>query len=290
MFKLGAITDEISQDLEKAVQVGKEFALQTIEIRSVWDKRPQQLSDTDVAAVKAIAEASGVTVSAIASPFFKCDLDDDAAVSHHMEDLKRVAWVGKQLGTNIIRGFTFWIKPDTEQAWPRILQRFEPVVDICEEEDIVLAIENEPATSVANAKLLERFLTEVDHPRVRAVWDPGNEVCAPTGEKPFPDGYERIKQWMVHFHLKDAVRDADPPGGHCVAVGEGEIDYAGQLKALLASDYQGAVSLETHWRPKGDELTQEQLDRPGGAAFSQTGEYASRICLENLVKIVRQIT
>jgi sugar phosphate isomerase/epimerase len=190
----------------------------------------------------------------------------------------------------MIRGFTFWDKGNTEEVWPRVIEQFGPVIDICEQEDIILAIENESSTTVATARLLQRFLADVNHPRIQAVWDPGNEVCAPTGEKAYPDGYERVKQWMVHFHLKDAVRDPATGEGRCVAVGEGDIDYAGQLKALLASDYQGAVSLETHWRPKGQELSKELLDKPGGAAFSQTGEYASRICLENLVKIVRQIT
>jgi len=287
MFKLGVITDEISQDLEKAVAVAKEFGLQTVEIRSVWNKGPHLLSDTDVAAIQAIVEAARVSVCTIASGFFKCDLNDEAATQQHYQDLRRCAKIGKQLGTRIIRGFTFWNTGQTEQVWPAILERFGKAIEICEEEDVILAIENEHSTSVATARLLEKFMTDINHPRIRAVWDPGNEVHAQGGERPYPEGYERVKQWMVHLHLKDAVRDPETGESHCVAVGEGVIDYRGQLRALLASGYQGAVSLETHWRPK--ELSKEQLDRPGGAEFSKTGEYASRICLENLVKIVQQI-
>jgi sugar phosphate isomerase/epimerase len=287
MFKLGVITDEISQDFEKAVGMAKEFGLQTVEIRSVWDKGPHALSDTDVAAIQAIVEAARMSVCAIASGFFKCPIDDQAAIAQHYENLRRCAKVAKQLDTRIVRGFTFWNTGQTEQIWPKILEHFQRAIEICEEEDVILGIENEHSTSIATARLLEQFLTDMAHPRIKAVWDPCNEVHAPGGERPYPEGYERIKQWMVHFHLKDAAPDPETGKARCVPVGEGVIDYRGQLRALLASDYQGSVSLETHWRPK--ELTKEQLDRPGGAAFSETGEYASWVCLNNLVKIVQQI-
>jgi L-ribulose-5-phosphate 3-epimerase len=34
-------------------------------------------------------------------------------------------------------------------------------------------------------------------------------------------------------------------------MGEGNIDYVGQFKALLKDGYTGAVVLETHWRGAG---------------------------------------
>jgi sugar phosphate isomerase/epimerase len=151
----------------------------------------------------------------------------------------------------------------------------------------VIAIENEAATSISNARLLRRFLADIAAPHVKALWDPANEVFADDGERPFPEAFRRIEGQMVHFHLKDARRDEESGKAVCVPVGEGIIDWQGQFKALLASDYSGAVSLETHWRPTA--LTEEQLNRPGGAAFSESGEYASRVCLDNLMRIVKQV-
>jgi len=287
MFKIGVMTDEISQDFELAMKVVTEYGLQTVEIRSVWSKPPQTLDDQDLARIKAILAPTGVSVSCIASPFYKCNLDDEPAHQQHLEILRRCINLGQELGTNLVRGFTFWNTGRTDAVWDIILAKFEQPLAILEASDAILAIENEASCSVSTAALLDRFLTELNHPQLKAVWDPGNEVFADGGERPYPEAYERVKRHMVHCHLKDAVRDPETGKAHCTRVGEGSVDYPGQLRALLASDYQGSVSLETHWRPK--QLTEDQINRPGGATFSESGEYASRVCLDSLLRMVREI-
>ncbi len=287
MFKLGVFTDEVSQDFERAVQVAQEYRLQTVEIRSVWDKRPHDLTDDDLERILRILGPTGMKVSNIASPFYKCDIDDDAACAEHLRLLARCIEIAHRLGTNVVRGFTFWNTGRTAEVWGKILERYQQPVQMAADSGITLAIENEASTSVATAKLLQRFLADIAHPNVKALWDPANEVFADDGERPYPEAFRRIEKEMIHFHLKDAKRDEASGEPRCVPVGEGVIDWQGQLKALLASDYDGAVSLETHWRPTA--LTEEQINRPGGADFSKSGEYASRVCLDNLMRIVNQV-
>jgi sugar phosphate isomerase/epimerase len=49
----------------------------------------------------------------------------------------------------------------------------------------------------------------------------------------------------VHVHAKDCfLRDHKPAWG---PLGECELDWRGQIAALLADGYRGWVSLETHW-------------------------------------------
>ena len=43
MLKRGVITDEISQDIEKAASLAKQYGLTGLEIRSVWEKGPHEL-------------------------------------------------------------------------------------------------------------------------------------------------------------------------------------------------------------------------------------------------------
>ena len=56
---------------------------------------------------------------------------------------------------------------------------------------------------------------------------------------------------IVHVHAKDCRL-----GGHSpiwCALGEGSIDWKGQVRALRADGYKGWISLETHWAgPGGD--------------------------------------
>ena len=68
MFKLSVISDEISQDFQRVVDVCQEYDVPMVEPRSVWEKAPQDLTDDDVAKMKQILDAAGMSVSAIAAP------------------------------------------------------------------------------------------------------------------------------------------------------------------------------------------------------------------------------
>ncbi len=287
MFKLACFTDEISQDLATAIAVCKEYELDGVEIRSVWDKPPQELSDDDVARIKDMLGEAGLATCCIASPFFKCDLGNEAEYEEHLRILRRCIWMGQQLGTNIVRGFTFWKKgPLTDEVFQQILEAYKEPVNILASEGAILGIENEASTYLGAAHEVKRFIDALGSEHVRAIWDPCNELFAENGETPYPDGYSHIKNDIVHVHIKDAG-----PGENgeltCLRIGDGLIDYPGQFQALIDDGYEGYASLETHWRPKA--LTKEQVDRPGGAAYSENAEQASRQCLDRIKEILASL-
>ena len=289
MFKLSVITDEISQDFDHAVRVATEYGVTAVEPRSVWDKPPQELTDEDCQIIKHIADDAGMQICCIASPLFKCDLGDEDQYQTHLEYLRHFAQMAHMWDCQIIRGFTFWKTAPAKDVWQQLLDAYEEPLRICQQEDIYIGLENEHSTHIATAQEAAQFYEDIDHPRLRAIWDPANEVFAPQGERPFPEAWERMKPWLIHMHIKDAVKDPNSPeGARCVAVGEGIIDWRGQLEALLDMDYEGACSLETHWRPDA-ELDSDLLNRPGGATFSANVEGASRICLENINNILQEL-
>ena len=93
---------------------------------------------------------------------------------------------------------------------------------------------------------------------------------------------------MVHAHLKDAGENPETGEMESVPVGEGVIDWQGQLQAFVDDGYEGHLCLETHWRPTL-KIDDALLNRPGGAAFSEAGEEASRICLQNLFGMIEKL-
>ncbi len=287
MFKLCVITDEISQDLERVIQVCKEYDVEGLEPRTVWDKALFELTDEDARRIKQLADDNGMKIMSLASPFFKCDLGDKEQYDTHIGYLKRFAELCHMWDCKIIRGFTFWKTGPAEQVMQQIIDAYEEPIRILEENDLYIGIENESSTHIATAAEAEQLYKKINHPRIRAIWDPANEVYAENGELPFPDAWERMKPWMIHFHVKDAVKDPSAPdGARSVPVGEGGyIDYPGQFQALIDMGYEGAASLETHWRIQ-TEIEGDLLQKPGGSAFSAGGEEASRICLENIRKII----
>jgi len=286
MFKLSVISDEVSQDLERVAKFAKRFNLDGIEIRTVWNMPPQDLVERS-SEIRKIMSKYDLVVPCIASPFFKADLDSEEEYKQHISILRRVIELAKSLDTNLIRIFTFWRKGPLDEYLDRILSKFEEPLDIVKEEGVIVAIENEPSTHVNNGRRLAQFLDALGNPKyVKALWDPGNDISDPEGEIPYPDGYNYVRGRIVHIHIKDAVRlalgKAEPR-----PVGGGDVDYVGQLKALIEDKYEGFLSLETHWRPK-KKLTEEQLVKPGGAAFSEMGEEASEVCIKNLMSLIRK--
>lgn len=283
MFTLSVISDEVSQDPIQVIALCREFGVRQIEPRSLWNTPPQSLSDAQVAELKMLLRAAGFAVPCIASPFLKCDLGDAEQYASQITLLRRCIEVAHELDCRVVRCFTFWKTGPASAVWQQLLDAYAEPIRICEAEGITLGIENEASTHIATAAEAERFYHDLASPQVKAIWDPANEVYAADGELPFPTAFDRVWPDMVHMHIKDAVHDASAEGGaRCVPVGDGGyIDFAGQFAALRDRGYEGACSLETHWRPQS-ELSEETMNRPGGAAFSEGGLEASRICLSNI--------
>ncbi|MDE3162837.1 MAG: sugar phosphate isomerase/epimerase, partial [Acidobacteriota bacterium] len=94
-------------------------------------------------------------------------------------------------------------------------------------------------------------------------WDPGNAATFP-GSDPYPSGYDLLPKHRIgHCHAKSVVREPDGKW-QWAPVGQGVVDWAGQLRALDRDGYRYAVSLETHWHGAG------------------TPEASTRVCMQGL--------
>jgi sugar phosphate isomerase/epimerase len=282
MFRLSVISDEVSQDLRAVAKFARKHGLSGIEIRSAWGLSFFELVDK-VDEVKNVVREFGLEVPVLASPFFKASLGDEKEYRKHLELLRKAINMARELECGIIRGFAFWRKGSLKDHEEEVLRRFDEPLDIIRENQIVLAIENEPSTFITNGKILAWLINKLKCEYVRAVWDPGNELMDPEREDPFK-GYVLIKDKIIHVHLKDGVRRNDEV--EFKPIGEGEVGIEDQLKMLISDNYNEYVSLETHWRPI--ELSKEAFDL-FGQKFSEKGEYASTICMQNLQRIILEV-
>lgn len=227
-------------------------------------------------------------VSAISSPLFKAGIESEREFEEHLNVLRDCVELANRLDAKIIRGFTFWRIGRLEDYIDLIIKRYQKPLEILEREDAILGVENEPSTFVGNGRELSIFLSRIYSRKMRAVWDPGNDIFDPSGEVPYPDGYRHIRRWVVHIHVKDGVRTSSDGKPEWTAIGEGGVAYWEQFKVLKEDGYAGYISLETHWRPKR-RIPEESIIRPGGEEFSHAGEEASEICMRNLLQILSNI-
>ncbi|NIA15566.1 MAG: TIM barrel protein [Nitrospiraceae bacterium] len=289
MFKLGAFTDEISQDLERSCVVCGEFGVTGAEIRGVWDTPCQELTDAQVRDIGRIVADHGMVVCSVGSPFGKCELDSPEEVAKHMDILRRCADIGLELDCTMIRGFAFWGHGSREKPWDRMLRAFEPVPGILEEKGVVLGLENEAACYVGTAQHTRHFLDLLQCDRVKALWDPANHVQDPDGRDvpSFPDGYAVIKDDLVHVHVKDA---APTPDGKMpnVFMGEGICEWKRQFQALKDDGFEGYCSLETHVNP--EKFPDDLAARYGKYLTGEGREGASKVCLAWIRDVVEELT
>lgn len=287
-FQLGIMTDEVSQRIEDAIRVALDYGLKALELRSVDGKQLHQLEPERISQIGRQIDEAGLTVCALSTPVFKCNLDNADELKQSKEILAKDLQIAKTLGAGIIRGFSFWAQEGTtfEQAFPRIVEELQSIVPLLEEAQIVYALEFDPAVYATNGAKVARLVEAVGSPYIRALYDPGNDVWDPDGEIPYPDGYNHLKPYICHIHLKDAVRRGDEV--EAVAIGTGEVDYKGLFARLTDASYDGYCIVETHYRLTS-QLTEEQLKRPSGHSFSEGGEEASRQCVESLLRLLREL-
>ncbi len=264
-FRIAAITDEFSPDLDTAARSMAEVGMTGAELRMVFGKNIVGLSDEELDRAIAIVRGHGLEIISIASPLLKCVLPDspdvDArfqkdmfAATQTFEDQPQIAErafeIARRTGARIIRVFSYWRTVRPEECFERIVEALAKLADQAAHHGLTIAIENEHACNIATAAETARLLARLEHPHLKMVWDPANALVS--GETPFPDGYAKLPpDRIAHVHAKDCLRE----DGKLVwgPLGDGLIDWPGQVAALTRDGYLGWISLETHWMgPRGD--------------------------------------
>ena len=259
-FKLGVITDEVTQDFEQALIWAKGFGLNWVELRIIWGKYVTEFTPDEVKRAKDLLAKYGLRVSVVDSPYFKTVLPGTSSrfdegkkdplqsdFSQQQAVLERAITRARDFGTDKVRIFSFLRVSDPKTVFDRVAKELDKTATIAKGENTRLVLENEFSCNVATGVESAAMLNAVKAPALGLNWDPGNAYAA--GEtKPYPIGYDALdKKRIWHMHLKDAQEN--PKGDEPVwrPIGGGRIDYVGQFRAALKDGYEGTLSLETHY-------------------------------------------
>jgi L-ribulose-5-phosphate 3-epimerase len=271
-WKLGIITDEITEDFEQALDFISHYDLGYCELREMWQKNIMNLSQAQLDRAKGLVQKHHLKVTDIGSPLFKYNLPQmparaekrdtfradftDQDTDHLLHESFKLA---RFFGTRKVRIFSYWRVPEPEKAYPFVRDRLAKAARLAGENDIVLILENEHECNIGTGKELGRIIRDINSQHLRGNWDPAN--AAMLHEVPYPDGYAHVKGLFPHMHIKDVKKG---PGGKLLwaPVGGGFIDWKGIFKALRRDKFEGDMALETHYRrPDGNkvESTRESL-------------------------------
>jgi sugar phosphate isomerase/epimerase len=248
--------------------------MRQVELQEFWGKPITQLDAAELALTRDLLDEYGMTVSGIGTLFLKPVLlggvprgqvAQDAAFRDDLELLRASIRVAQRLGAPMVRTFSFRRDDmvglgNPSPRLPRggaipdeMLEKVAEGLRIAAGEaaaaGLTLGLENVRSCWANTGHNAARIIEAVAHPALKAIWDPGNDYVS--GGVPVPDGYEAVKPYICHVHVKDA-RVVDHAAGLTAweAVGAGEVDYVSQFAALRRDGYTGTLSLETHWHPR----------------------------------------
>ncbi len=267
-MKLGVITDGISRDLERALDVMAKCNLRYPELQFVWDREVGDHSAEQIARMKALVDQRGMEVSCISRhnfgglPVMQTEVGDDVFEAH-VAGLRRCIGLAKTLGTDLVRIMSFkkemilfgyngaedWIV--TSGAWDKLVKLLAIPVQIAEEEGVTLVVETGNNAMITSGFLGRKLIDELGSQHLKLLWDiPNTMYCT---DVPFPDAYDEIRDYIGHIHIKDAKADIARATVGFYPLGEGDVGpYMAPIADALKRDgYAGAISYESVYRPAG---------------------------------------
>lgn len=231
-------SDEISSNVTKQFEHLNSLGIKYFDPRGIDGINISELSDEKTAELKGKMQKYDIKVACVGSPIGKIKITDP--MEPHIEKLKKVIKITKELGAKYIRMFSFYIpEGEHEKYRGEVIDRLLAMVKIAEDEGVILLHENEKDIYGDTAKRCAELFEEIKSPAFGCVFDPANFVQC--GETVYPDCYEILKPYITYMHIKDAQKNGDVvPAG----VGAGGIKEI--LADLIKNGYKGFACLEPH--------------------------------------------
>ena len=237
---LSGFADEISPDPREQLATLAAESITHLELRSAWSVSVADFTGPQLAAFRALLDDAGILVSAIGSPIGKIPVD--APLGPELDRMRRIADTAAELGTTIVRVFSFFIPPGepAERYRAQVIDRMAALTGIAAGQGLVLAHENEKEIFGDTPERCADLITAVNSPALRATFDAANFVQC--GVRPFSEAYGLLRPHLVYLQVKDALTAT----GEVVPAGRGDGQVRETLAALRDSGFAGFMSLEPH--------------------------------------------
>jgi sugar phosphate isomerase/epimerase len=265
---ISIVTDELSGDPETAFELGLEWGVRHFELRGAYGERVPRLSaHARHRLVRAVREF-GVEITALSPGLFKFRFPEreparsnlgwmdagffdawrerKAMLADHLERLlPETLELAAEVGARTLISFSFSRDGGPGGEAPQgVVETLAEAAERAAAAGIDFLIETEEGhwadTGARSAALIGRIGTE----RAGINWDPANALI--DGDVPYPDGYRFVRPFVRNVHFKDARRFAD---GSWTLLADGDVDWSGQVRALVGDGYAGPIAIEPHLSP-----------------------------------------
>ena len=202
---------------------------------------------SDLGATKQLLADHGIAVSGIATSARFAVVDADE-LARNVDEARRNLALAAELDAPVLRVYGGRVPEGhtVESILPTVVENLRAIGDEAEGFGVTLALETHDDWT--DSAVFARLMREVDHPRVRVLWDlhhpyrTNGEAAALT--------YANLSPYTVSIHVKDSRPTADS-GHQYVLLGEGDVPLKTMLDLLVAGGYRGYAILEweKRWIP-----------------------------------------
>ena len=250
---LTGFADEAASGIDGQIKATKELGWEYIESRSIDGKNIHDISDEQFDIVYGKLQDAGVKINCFGSAIANWGKRIDEPFASSLEEAKRAVPRMQRLGTNMIRIMSFAVLPDREPDDQMADERFRRLRELhamFTDAGIVPVHENCMNYGGMGWPYTLELIEHV--PGLKLVFDTGNPVFSDdrSKDKPYPkqsawEFYSKVKDHIAYVHIKDGIIGSD---GETVFTfpGEGNADVRRIVKDLLASGYDGGISIEPH--------------------------------------------
>ena len=253
-MRIAVISDQLSDDLEEAIQIGTLLELNTYELRWVRPpgglriRRIGELADSDATSLAAAARRYGATFSAISTDLFHSRWVSDE-LADHLHRLERFLRLAELFGAQniVVHGF---LPPEGRRNGvcpPGVIDALGQATKRAQEAGFRLLLRNASDSYADTGAHTASIVHAVHSPGLGVSWDPCQ--AARVGERAISDGYE----WVAPFVGDVSVRDQvwrEGLGFEYATLGEGDMEWLAQLRALIRDGYQGTITLGSQLEPR----------------------------------------
>ncbi len=251
---LTGFADEAAKDLVTQIKATKEVGWTQISARGVNGANIHELPQEDFEKVADQLDEAGITIpefgSLIGNWGKKIDSDFDVTLAEVDRAIPRML----RLGTRLIRVMSYAQEPwGNDQNENERFRRLREIYSRFADAGLQAIHENCMNWGGFSPDHTLRLVEEV--PGLKLVFDTANPIFQKdrSKEEPFPwqdplEFYEKVKEHVVHVHIKDCI---NPPEGETEPAkytlpGEGQAKVREILTALKNDDYNGGLAIEPH--------------------------------------------
>lgn len=235
------LTDTVTSDIDRSLHYTLLWGLESVELRTVGSQGDRVPFVNEAKLKRRLAEMD-VPVAAIVPGLFEGAAEDRA------EWLNEIASFGETLqfcqriecGIVVVSAFS----AGSAASIDNVVEALSRAGREAARRDVRIAVLNEQEMGFPTGASLAGLLAKVDLPNVGAAWNP--VAAVQKGENP-AEGLRALDGRVMLVRCADggftSGRWAYKP------LGEGSVDWPGQLKLLRDQGFAGPLSLEVHLKP-----------------------------------------